>query len=272
MFEESLLSGVQAEQEEKTVDQIESDNDKSESEAVEKENNRPEGIDESFWDAETNSIKQDELIDAYNQEKEKALGLRRKLSEKGGKPAKDIEEYSYSEDINTLLPVDSPTTKILKDTALQAGLSKEQFSKFINAVMPALDAEGVISKPEAEKTPEEKQQEFEEYRDAELAKLGKDGPAILQRLANWGDGMVNRGVISRDEKPVFEAMITDAPSIALLTKIMSLTGESTIPVKTAVADGLPSRAEIDQLIASPEYENGNADVHRKVKEYFEKVA
>ena len=138
--------------------------------------------------------------------------------------------------------------------------------------MPALDAEGVISKPEAEKTPEEKQQEFEEYRDAELAKLGKDGPAILQRLANWGDGMVNRGVISRDEKPVFEAMITDAPSIALLTKIMSLTGESTIPVKTAVADGLPSRAEIDQLIASPEYENGNADVHRKVKEYFEKVA
>lgn len=272
MSEESLLSGVQAEQEEKTIDQVESEVSETESEAAEVKNTRPDSIDEAFWDAETGSVKQDELIEAYNQEKEKALGLRRKLSEKGGKPPKDVGEYVYNENLNELLPVDSPTTKILKETALEAGLSKEQFGKFINAVMPALDAEGAISKPEAEKTPEEKQQEFEEYRDAELAKLGKDGPAILQRLANWGSGMVNKGVISEDEKPVFENMITDAASIALLTKIMSLTGESTIPVKTAVQDGLPSRAEIDQLIASPEYENGNADVHRKVKEYFEKTA
>jgi hypothetical protein len=270
MSEESLLSGVQAEQEEKTIEQGEAE--ERQTEAEEQKSARPDSVDEAFWDPETNSIKQDELLDAYNQEKEKALGLRRKLSEKGGKPPKDVGEYSYNEDLFELLPADSPTTKILKDTALDAGLSKEQFGKFINAVMPALDAEGVIFKPEAEKTPEEKQQEFEEYRDAELAKLGKDGPGILQRLANWGNGMVNKGVISKDEKPVFEAMITDAPSIALLTKIMSLTGESTIPVKTAVADGLPSRAEIDQLIASPEYENGNADVHRKVKEYFEKTA
>ena len=69
--------------------------------------------------------------------------------------------------------------------------------------------------------------------------------------------------------PVYENMATDAASMAVLMKIRSLTGESGIPVKTTVTDGLPSRAEIDNMIASEAYQNGDAKVHKQVKEYFE---
>lgn len=271
MSEESLLNGVEAEQEEKTIDEAQEEQYNKEQEEAENGPSRPDYIAEEFW--KDGKLQEEALAKAHKAEQEKALGLRRKLSEKGSiKPPKSAEDYTYSEDVSEILPSDSPASTILKEKALEAGLSKDQFDSFISKIMPALSEKGMISKPESEMTEEERQAEFDSYKEAELAKLGPDGPKVLQKLANWGEGMVNRGVISADEKPVFESMITDAASMALLTKIMSLTGESSIPVKTAVADGLPSRAEIDQMISSPEYEAGNADVHRKVKAYFDAVA
>lgn len=271
MSEESLLNGVEAEQEEKTIDQVQEEKYNKEQEEAENGPTRPDYIDEAFW--KDGKLQEEDLAKAHKAEQEKALGLRRKLSEKGSvKAPKSVEDYSYSEDINEILPSDSPAAAILKEKALESGLSKDQFDSFISKIMPALSEGGMISKAEVDKTDDEKQEEFNSFKEAELSKLGKDGPKILQKLANWGEGMVNKGVISPDEKPVFESMITDAPSMALLTKIMSLTGELSIPVTTAIADGLPSRAEIDQMIASPEYASGNADVHKKVKDYFEAVS
>ena len=268
MSEESLLSGVEAEQEEKTIDQVQEEEYNAEQKESEEGPIRPDYISEEFW--KDGKLQEEDLAKAHKAEQDKALGLRRKLSEKGSvKAPKSVEEYSYNEDINEILPSDSPAAAILKEKALESGLSKDQFDSFISKIMPALSEKGMISKPEAEMTDEERDSEFNSFKEAELGKLGKDGPKILQKLANWGEGMVNKGVISPDEKPVFESMITDAPSMVLLTKLMSLTGESSIPVQTAVAGGLPSRAEIDQIIASPEYDAGNADAHKKVKAYFE---
>lgn len=271
MSEESLLNGVEAEQEEKSIDDVQEEEYNAQQKDSEEGATRPDYISEEFW--KDGKLQEEDLAKAHKAEQEKALGLRRKLSEKGSvKAPKSVEEYTYDEDINEILPTDSPAAAILKEKALESGLSKDQFDNFISKIMPALSENGMLSKPESDMSDEEKQEQFNTFKETELGKLGKDGPKILQKLANWGEGMVNKGVISPDEKPVFEAMITDAPSMALLTKIMSLTGESSIPVKTAVAGGLPSRAEVDQMISSPEYENGNADVHKKVKAYFEAVS
>lgn len=276
MTDESLLSGVEAEQEEKTVDQVEQEeyakSQEEPTETTEEKTERPEYIDEQFWNEEDGKIKEEDLAKAFKAEQDKALGLRRKLSEKGSiKPPKSAEEYTYTDELTEILPSDSPATSILREKALESGLSKEQFSDFIGKIMPALSEKGLITKAEEPVSPEQQKQEFEEYRSSELAKLGSDGPKVLQKLANWGDGLVNNGILSRDEKPVYESMITDAASMVVLNKLMSLTGEASIPVKTAVADGLPSRAEIDQIISSPEYEAGDARVHAIVKNYFEKT-
>lgn len=266
MTEENLLGNIEAEQEEKTVDQIE------EEASQPKEILKPEGLDDSLWDAENKKVKESDLLEAYKKEQEKALGLRRKLSEKGNvKPPKSADEYLADESIAEILPNDSEGMKTLREKALEAGLSKDQFNDFVTKLIPALHEKGLIAKPDTT-TDEEKQIRFEEYKKAELDKIGKDAPVVLQKLKNWGDGMVNKGILSRDELPVFEALASNAESVVVLNKIMSLTGEPSIPVKTAVVGGLPSRAEVDQLIASKEYEAGNADVHRKVKEYFEAVA
>ena len=267
-MENSLLNGVEAEQEEKTIDQVQEDEYNAEQKEAEEGPTRPEYINEEFW--KDGKLQEEDLAKAHKAEQDKALGLRRKLSEKGSvKAPKSVEEYSYDEATNEILPSDSPAATILKEKALESGLSKDQFDSFISKIMPALSENGMLTKAEVDMTDDEKQEQFNTFKDAELSKLGADGPKILQKLANWGDGMVNKGVISPDEKPVFESMITDAPSMVLLTKLMSLTGESSIPVQTAVAGGLPSRAEIDQIIASPEYDAGNADAHKKVKAYFE---
>jgi hypothetical protein len=274
MTEESLLNGVEAEQPEKTIDEIEEEQ-YNESQEEKKETTedsstveKPDGLDDAFWDEENKSIKQDDLIEAYKKEQEKALGLRRKLSEKGtDKAPKSAEEYMLDESLNELLPSDSPTTSLLKEKALEAGLSKDKFNAFLSSVMPALKENGMIA--DAPLSEEEQKQQFEEFKQAELDKLGKDGPKILQGLANWGAGMVNSGALSKDELPVFESMITDADSMTVLTKIMGMTGQKPIPVKTSVQDGLPSREEIDAIIASKAYDEGNPEAHRKVKEYFE---
>ena len=276
MTEESLIAGIEPEQQEKTVDQIQEEEYNKQQEEIEnktesKEAIKPEGLDDSFWDEENKSIKQNELIEAYKKEQEKALGLRRKLSEKGSdKAPKSIDEYVLDDSLNELLPNESPTTALLKEKALEAGLSKDKFNAFISAVMPALKENGLIV--DGPLNEEERQRQFEEYKESELKKLGDNGPKILQGLANWGHALVNNGVLSKDELPVYNNLLTDAASIAVISKLRALTGEQDIPVKTAVQDGLPSRAEIDQLIASPEYQAGNADVHKKVEDYFKAVS
>jgi hypothetical protein len=266
---ESLLDGVEAEQEEKTIDQIEEEEYNKPEEEPE-EVLKPEGLDDSLWDDENKSIKQDDIIEALNKEKEKALGLRRKLSEKGNvKPPKDVAEYELDESLNEILPSDSETTSLIKEKALDAGLTTDQFNNFMTQLMPALNEQGMIQPQEAELSEEEQTAQYEEFKNAELEKLGADGPQVLQTLANWGDSLVNRGVLSQDELPVFQDLAVNAESMVVLSKLRDLTGEIGIPVKTAVTDGLPSRAEIDNIIASPEYDNGDAKAHAKVKAYFE---
>lgn len=273
MTNENLLNGVEPEQEEKSIDEMEQETANEET-SEQEDAKMPEGLEPELWDEENKSVKQDDLLKAYNSEKEKALGLRRKLSEKGNiKPPKAVEEYTIDESVNELLPSDSPVANILKDKAFKAGMSKDQFDVFVKELMPALDKEGVIQKPEAEMSSEEKEAAFAKRQEEEFSKVGPDAPKVVQKLVNWGNGMVNKGILSKDELSHFNDMAFSGETIVILNKIMgAYTDEPAIPVKTAVKDGLPSRAEIDQIIASPEYEAGDAKLHAQVKNYFETMS
>ena len=221
MTEESLLAGIEPEKEEQPIEEVstqEEETVKTESEKTE----RPEGLDDAFWDADNNKIKIEELHNAYKKAEEKSLGLRRKLSEKcSDKPPKDVNEYVLNESLNELLPADSETTTLLKEKALEAGLSKDKFNDFMSKVMPALQEKGILQQ---ELTEEEQKVQYEEFKRNELEKLGKDGPKILQTLVNWGEGLVNNGVLSKDELPIYNNMVNSAESMLVLTKLMNLTG------------------------------------------------
>lgn len=238
-----------------------------------KEGARPEILDESYWDEESKEIKLESLVKDLETEKKKALDLRKIISQKGAiKPPKEVTEYTLSEELKDSVPDDSDFMSVARDKALDAGLSKDQFSNFLSNVIPALREKGIIKEIEPELSEEEQQAQFKEYMQAELGKLGKDGQKVLNSVSNWGKGMVNKGVLSQDELPVFNKFAADAESLVVLNKIMSLTGEQAIPTKTAVVEGLPSRAEVDQIIASEAYQKGDAKAHKIVTNYFQAVS
>lgn len=270
MGKESLMSGVEPENQEidNESEQVESSN---EDEGLKLTNRRPEELDDKYWDEEKGSVKMDELLNDYKTEQKKALDLRKILSQKGStKPPKDVAEYQYSEDVLSLIPEGSDTANLLKEVALDSGLSKDQFSSFVSRLIPSLQERGLL-KFDEQLTEEQLEAQHNEYKEAELKKLGNDGKRVLQTVVNWGEGMVNSGVLSRDELPVFQDMATSAESLVVLSKIASLTGEPSIPVKTAVIDGLPSQKEIEEIIASDSYKNGDSAAHKKVEHYFKSI-
>ncbi len=267
MTESNLMAGVEAEQEELTVDEQQEQQQQEVAEVI-----KPEGLDDSFWDEENKSLKQDDLIKAYQTEQKKALDLRKALSQKGSfKPPKEANEYNYEESLEEVLPEDGEASQMLKQTALESGLTKDQFNSFVSKLIPNLQEKGLLTFNGPELSEEEQEAQDAEYREAEIAKLGKDGQRVLQGVVNWGQGMVNKGVLSKDELPVFQNMATDAQSLVVLNKIASLTGEPSIPVQTAVPDGILSRDEVDEIIRSDAYQNGDASAHRKVKAHFESM-
>lgn len=237
----------------------------------------PEGIDPNFWDAEKKAVKSDELMKAYKdteekfkKEEEKAKGLRKIISEKGSfKAPKDASEYTIEDEaVKAMLPDESIGMKSLRDSAFEAGIPKEAFAKFVAKLMPTLKENGILAE---EKTPEQQAEEDKAYRDSELEKLGKDGPKIRQTVVNFGQGLVNKGVLSKDELPAYNQLVYNAQTMKVLSKIINLTGEHSIPTNTVVSEGLPSKQEIDEIIKSKEYQNGDTKAHKKVADYFKAV-
>jgi hypothetical protein len=267
MKETNLMDGIEAEREEGSVDDVEQESISEES--TPKAPGRPDGLDNNYWDEESGSIKTDDLLKDFRAEQKKALDLRKIISQKGSvKAPKEISEYTYSEDLNDIIPSDSETANLLKQTALDSGLSKQQFDSFISKIIPSLQEKGILTMGDTPLNEAEQEIQAAEYREAELAKLGKGGKDVLQSIVNWGEGMVNKGILSKDELPVFQNMAIDAPSLVVLNKIMSLTGESSIPVRTAVPNGIASRAEVDEIIKSEAYQNGDTAAHAKVQAHF----
>ena len=261
MTEQNLMANVEAEQEEVSIDEQQ---EQEVSEVL-----KPEGLDDAYWNEENKTLKQDELIKDFQTEQKKALDLRKALSQKSSfKPPKEANEYQFSENLGEILPEDGEASQMLKETALESGLTKDQFNSFVSKLVPNLQEKGLLTFNGPELSEEEQEAQDAEYRETEIAKLGKDGKAVLQSVVNWGQGMVNKGVLSKDELPVFQNMATDAQSLVVLNKIASLTGEPSIPVQTAVPDGILSRDEVDEIIRSDAYQNGDASAHQKVKAHF----
>ena len=235
---------------------------------------KPENIPDEFWDTESNSIKSDTLLEAYNQESKKALGLRQKLSEKGSvKPPKETSEYAYDESINDIVGSDSDSLKLLKESALKSGLSKDQFKNLTDNLIPAMSEAGLINKT---LTKEEEQEEFAQFQKEEIAKLGDGGDKILQNINNWGNSLLSKGTFSEDDLSHFKDMVIESKDIVVFNKLMSLTGEKPIPLDTNNSSPPISRVEIESIMATDEYQNPTNPkyemTHNKVEKMFSQLS
>lgn len=249
----------------------ETGSDKEKVDDIEKETKKekPEDLDEKYWDVEKNEFKTDELLTDLEKAKKNALDLRKKLSQKGAK-VKDAKEYKLKEadEILEIVPSDSETMKVLKESAFESGMDNGQFNTFLKKIIPELQEKGILKTKEAELTPEQQEAEFKEFKENEIKKLGENGQNVIQSLSNWGSGLVNKGVLSIEDKTVFDNMGYDADSIRVLMKLRAISGEPSIPIKTNVPNSMKSEDEIKSLMMSDKYKAGDPATVRTVKEWY----
>jgi hypothetical protein len=147
---------------------------------------RPENIPESFWDAEKNELKTDDLLKSYDDAEKRAKGLRDKLAKGWQNVPEDPLKYAFE------LPdafketlgdgeLNEDMVDFAKAAAFESGLSQEQFNNFMGKIIPQLHEYG-ISLDGKEPTPEEleaQQKEIQEAKKAEFEKLGEGGDRII---------------------------------------------------------------------------------------------
>lgn len=218
---------------------------------------KPDFLDEEFWNKEKNEVDLEKLAKSFSQEKEKALGLRRKLSQGLPKPVEKVEDY---ESINVEgLSIPKSIDSTLKEVALAAGLSKDQYTKLFPQLISSLSSSGLVEIIDPE--------DQSKYIEAEKQKLGSNADVILDNIKLWGSGLVNKKVISESELPHLLDMVHNAESANILTRIIKMTGEKSIPLNSeSMGDSL---GEIRKIMSSPEYQRGDSELHSRVSKYFE---
>jgi hypothetical protein len=193
----------------------------------EKTNEPPEGVPADFWDTEKKSIKSDELLKAYQQEANRAKGLRDKLAKGYQNVPEKPEEYGFElkpegKEILGEAKLNDELIGLTKNAAKEAGLSKEQYDNFMATIVPELHKVSTKEKPEP--TAEEAQAVADAWRKTESAKLGPNAEAIVQTVGKWAGKLKAQGVFTDSEFAlVRDGMLATADGVRVLQKIKNLT-------------------------------------------------
>lgn len=224
-----------------------------------KEGEKPEFLPEELWDADNKQVKLNDLLKAYEADNKRMKGLRDKLA-KGGKSEapKSIDEYDlkYGEQDFT----DDEVYRFAREAALEAGVSKDAFSKFMNKFLGA-----TAEWSGTPLTEEQKQAQYDAHLKAEYAKLGTNATAIVRSVVNWRDNLVAEGYLDKEQAEIMTNLATSAEVIKLFNSLRAMHGGD-IPMSDSFDDGLPSDAEIAKMIGSKEYMDGDPAVTKKVDE------
>lgn len=224
---------------------------------------KPEGVPDEFWDKEKGVYKADDIYKAYQTEQQKALGLRQKLSKGFQNAPQDPSGYQIGEELEIR---DEAEVEKLKTLAHKAGLSQEQFSTLLKEVSESL---GEDSGHDAEEVEMRAQRVYEE----EMKKLGENAPQMINNLKDWGRTLYKQGVYSEDEYKEFLNMPVSATQVMLLSKLRQASGYvMDVPTSSSTpASGDYSREEINKILASKEYDQGDPVLRKKVDEYFARM-
>ena len=206
---------------------------------------RPDFWPEKFW------IKEDQAPDLEGISKS-YVELEKKFRAGGHKPPEN-GEY----DIGTLgLKADDPVVKSYVGWAQKYGISQQAFEDLAREVT-GIGANSVA--------------ETRQSMADELEALGPNAKAIINNMAGWGRGMVQKGIWSQEEFQEFTRWGDTARGIKTLQKLRE-TYEGRVPTETLKPDaaGSMSKEELDAMVGNPEYKT-NPSYRAKVEKLFEKM-
>jgi hypothetical protein len=167
---------------------------------------RPDWLPESHWDATANSIKPEfgahykELAGFKASEDSRRLTLPQKPEEYDFALPKD---FKPPEGIEFKLDPNDPLASEARKFAIEAGLSKEQFSKLL-----AIHAAGQIGSAQA----------IDNAKRAEVEKLGVNGPARKTAVDTF---IASVPGVSADEAKAFSQFMFTASQVQVIEKVMA---------------------------------------------------
>ena len=111
-------------------------------------------------------------------------------------------------------------------------------------------------------------------REAELAKLGKNGEKVVTSLNQWLTKLGTSGALSHEEVDAIASKADSAQFIMALNKIRQSYGEQPIPdVSVQEGKGM-TKSDLDAMVADPRYGKDmhyTQGVERKFMEFFGEV-
>jgi hypothetical protein len=203
---------------------------------------KPEYLPDNFWDAEKGEAKYEAMAKSWSD-------LRKTISQGKHKAPEDgkYDAKVFGEDAEN-----NPIAGTLTEWAKENGLSQAQFDDLATKLREkSQEIMGDVTIDPA----------------AELKALGPNANAIVDGMANWARGLVNKGVLSKDDFEEFKIMGGTARGINVLLKIREAY-EGRVPIEAAHMDGAPSKEELYQMVADPKYKT-DAAYRQKVERLFQ---
>lgn len=214
--------------------------------AEQQKRERPDWLPEKFWDKDKREPKLDAMAKSYA-ELEKNFKAGKHKAPDGGKYAQDV--------FGDKVPADDPLVAKYTEWAGKYGLPQSAYDELAQTVIEL--AGGA-------------QQEIQVNREAEMKALGPQADAIINSMVDWARGFVRSGVWSAEDFEEFKIMGGTAQGMRALMKIRE-SYEGRVPLReTAPTGDMPSREELDAMIADPRYQT-DPSFRAKVTAGFEKL-
>lgn len=236
---------------------------------------KPEGLDDTLWDSKANRLNDQAALDKITSLDKQAKDLREKLGRKGAPPEK-AEDYKFEAPADApwkdMVPADDPVLKAAKEQAHKMGLSQGQFAPLVVEVLNAAfkAQQGDTQTNDANLTDEQKaakEAAVVKAREDEVARIGPNGPAVIRAVSEFV--RQNAGVhFDQDAMEFVKVATSSAEGVKFLNVIREMVGGEKLPMGSldgAAITGLPSDAEIQAVIASPEYQKGDPSTLSKVE-------
>lgn len=233
---------------------------------------KPEGLDDSLWDADNKTFKGDALYEKLTAAEKQAKDLREKMGRRGAPPEKaDDYKLEIPDDApwKESFKEDDPVWKSAKEIAHKYGLSQGQFGPFVKDFLDT--AFKSLAEGEGAQAKEPTAEEIAAAREAEISKVGPNGPAVVKAVSEFV--RQNIGVhFDKDATEFIKVATSTADGVKFLNAVREMVGGERLPmgnIDGQAVTGLPSDAEIMSFMGSPEYQKGDAAALQKVDKWMD---
>jgi hypothetical protein len=205
---------------------------------------RPDYWPENFWKKDSNEPDLEGIAKSWRD-------LRAKISRGGHNvPADgkyDLKAFGEGADQN-------PMAQKLAGWAKENGVSQAQFDDLaeqMNQTAREIAGNDVIDP------------------NVELQRLGPNGKALVQGMADWGRGMVKKGIFSNEDWEEFKIANGTAAGLRMMMKLRE-SYEGRVPIQSMPVENAPSKEELYAMVGDPRYKT-DAAYRQKVERLFSAV-